>query len=401
MSRAGVFSRMDRNRAAAPGVLRCRGVRSAERSWFLVSCSRSDVLRAVCAVLVQTGCTQDAAPPGAVAPPPVPVEAYPVEPRPLVRTIDAVGTFRSPRSTEIAAEVAGRLTFLDVPEGRRVKKGHVLARLDARVSTAELAVARARLESARDTLDRTRTLEQEQLVPRHSVDDAQNAASVARSEVARQHAGVQQTVIVAPFDGLVGIREVSPGAYVMPGTPITRLTSIDELELVFSVPERHVPSLAVGQSVRGMVGACTHRFTGQIVVLEPAVDPATRTLRALARIDPSGALRPGMSASLKVEVEKVEQAVAVPLEAIVRRGTQQLIYALTPEQTVERRLVRTGDIDVRFIEIVDGVRPGDRVITSGQQKVGPGTRVEPSAWQPIENPNLALGTVGEEADCWF
>jgi membrane fusion protein (multidrug efflux system) len=348
------------------------------------------------------GCRTKEAPPAPAARPPTPVEVYQVAPRKLVRTVDAVGTLRSPASTEVTAEFPGKVVYLDVPEGKRVKKGHVLARLDASTMAAELAVAKARLAGARDTLGRTQALEKEQLIAKHAVDDASNATNVAEREVSRQSVTVQKTIIAAPFDGLVGIREVSPGAYVVPGSPITQITNMNDLELVFSVPERYVGKMEVGQAIRGVVGACTHRFTGKVAVLEPAVDPGTRTLRVLASVsDPSGALRPGMSASVKVEVEVVEGAVSLPLEAVIRRGTQEHTFLVGPGEVAERRAVRTGDVDQRFVEILRGVASGDRVVTSGHQKIRPGAKVEAKPWQPIDNSNLDLGSVPEEADCWF
>jgi membrane fusion protein, multidrug efflux system len=355
----------------------------------------------ICLIALGVACQGAGEAPSPEARPPVPVETFEVSPKAFARTVETVGSLRSPQSVEVTAELAGVLTFIDIPEGARVKKGHVLARLDASAPAAELAVARARLQGTQDVVERTRNLEEAQLLGRHSVDDAVVAHQVARTEVARQSVTVEKMVLRAPFDGVVGIRQASVGAYVTPGTPITTLTSTDALELIASVPERHVSRLQVAQVVRGVVGACAHRFTAEVSVLEPAVDPDTRTLGLLARVrEPMAGLRPGMSASVKVEVEQVEGALLIPLEALIRRGTRRLVYVVKDGVT-EPRTVRTGDVDSRYVEIVEGLSPGEKVITAGHQKVGPGREVSESPFQPVDNPNLALGILDGEADCWF
>jgi membrane fusion protein (multidrug efflux system) len=302
----------------------------------------------------------------------------------------------------VTAEVGGKVTSIDVPEGRRVKKGHVLARLDASGSAADLAVAKAELGGARDTLSRTEALFKEKLVAAQQVDQAKAAEDVAASEVRRRATSLQKTVVVAPFDGVVGIRRVSVGAYVSPGAPITQLTSMDALELVFTVPERFVPDLRVGQRVRGVVGNCTNRFDAKMVVLEPAVDPQTRTLRALALVDaPPASLRPGMSASVRIEIEEAKNVLAVPQEAVIRSGSQQYLFVITEDGQAKRKNVELGQIDATRVEVTDGLAAGERVITSGHQKLKSGAAVDPKPYEAVENPNLVLGLPREQADCWF
>jgi membrane fusion protein (multidrug efflux system) len=348
------------------------------------------------------GCESEAssAPVKKERPPPV-VQAYTVKPTTLARTVEAVGSLRSPESTRVTAEIGGKVALLDVPEGKRVEAGHMLARLDTSEASADLVVAQARLEGAQETLERRQELVREQLATDQALDEADADEKAARGELARRRATLGKMVIRAPFAGVVGLREVSLGAYISPGTAITTLTSIDTLELVFSVPERHVGKIESGQKVRGVVGDCTHRFTGEVVVLEPAVDPRTRSLRVLARVERSDVLVPGMSAQVKVEVGSVDKALQIPQEALIRQGTREYVLAVGKDQTVERVNVTTGQFDARFVEIRDGLSPGDRVVAAGHQKARPGDEVRAEPFEPVDNPNLELGLAGNGADCWF
>lgn len=334
-------------------------------------------------------------------PPPVAVQVYEVRPERLVRTVDAVGTLRSPQSTQITAEVGGKVVYLDIPEGKRVDRGHVLAKLDTSQAAADLAVARARLQGAETTLGRKQKLIEADLVSAQALDEATAEAEAARGEMAKRRATLDKMVIRAPFEGVLGLRDVSLGAYVSPGTPVTRITGVDQLELVFSVPERQVPRIRVGQKVRGVVGGCTSRFSGEVAVLEPAVDPTTRALRVMARVDRSDALRPGMSARVLVEVGAVDGALRVPQEALIRQGTRQYVYVVTKDGRADTRNVRVGQLDPEEAEITKGLEPGDRVVVAGHQKVRPGRQVEIEPFEPVDNPNLKLGLPDEGADCWF
>lgn len=337
---------------------------------------------------------------GPKKPAPIAVETYTVEPAPLVRTVDAVGSLRSPESTQVAAEIGGKIVYLNIPEGERVQKGHVLARLDGTTTRAEMAVAKARLQGAQTTLGRTQALSREKLIAEQAVDQAESDEEVAASEVHRYAASLQKTVITAPFTGVVGLRRVSLGAYVSPGTPITTLTSVDDLELVFPVPERYVAAVAVGQRVRGVVGACTHRFRGEVSVMEPAVDPATRTLFVLARVEKQPELKPGMSAAVRVDVEQVEGALSIPQEALIRRGMKTFVYVVKngePKATD----VQVGAFDPREVEILSGLQPGDVVVAAGHQRIRPGVTVRSKPWEPVDNPNLSLGARPGKVDCWF
>jgi membrane fusion protein (multidrug efflux system) len=336
------------------------------------------------------------------APPPVTVETVTLESQPFARTIEAVGTLRSPANTEITSEIGGKVVALDVPEGKPVQKGHVLARLEGSQVQAELAIARARQQGARETLERNRALAAEQLVSKQMLDEAHVARQMAGGEVARSSAMLDKTVIRAPFSGIVGIREVSLGAFIAPGTPITRITNVSSLEIVFSVPERYVSRVEAGKRVHGVIGACEHRFDGEVAVVDPYVDPVTRSIRVQARIENGeSTLRPGMSARVRVEVERLPQALVIPLEALVRRGTAQQVWVVARGDVAEPRDVTVGEIRSGQVEILSGLGSRETIVVAGHQRLRAGAKLKAKPYTAVQNPNLALGRPDGSPDCWF
>ena len=244
----------------------------------------------------------DGAAPGSERPP-VPVLIATAEPQTIPRTIPTVGAFDSPEMTTVASEIEGRVIALDVPEGRRVEEGHVLARLDDAEAKATLRVTRARLENARDRLKRLERLREQSVSSEQAYDDARaefDAATGARDEAQTR---LEKTTIRAPFTGVLGLQQVNVGQYVDGGTPIVELTQVDPLELVFSIPQRYAGDLALGQTVHGRIGRCGPRFEGQVEAIDPRVDPTTRSVRLQASVaNAEGSLFPGMAASLQLLV---------------------------------------------------------------------------------------------------
>jgi membrane fusion protein (multidrug efflux system) len=227
------------------------------------------------------------------------------------------------------------------------------------------------------------------------VDDAAAALEQAEGELEEAHTRLRKTAIRAPFAGILGLKQVSLGAVVDPGDPIVRLTQTHPLDLVFSLAQRHVAEVGVGQRVRGVVGGCGERFDGEVTVVEPHVDPATRMVRLQARVpNGNGRLLPGMAARVKVEVATVPDALLVPQEAILRQGSKRLVYVVGEDGAVERSEVALGEYFADEVEITAGLAPGATVVAAGHQKLRPGARVKVEAYEPIENPNLELGSEG-------
>ncbi len=330
------------------------------------------------------------------------VQTVTLEAMAIPHLLNAVGTVESPQDTELAAEVEGAVTFLDIPEGREVESGYLLARIDDRQARAALSVAEARYRNAKETFDRLQALHGAAVISRQELDDATTALDEAEGQLDDARTTLGKTAIRAPFAGVVGLRRVSLGAYLSAGDAVVRLTQIKPMHLVFSLPQRAVAQVAIGQTVRGVAGGCTERFTAQVSVIDPSLDPETRMVRIQADLaNEKGRLRPGMSATVRVEVRTKPDAVTVPQEAVVRQGTKRIVYTVGDDNTVNASEVKLGEFFTDLVEVTSGLSPGDIVVASGHQKLRPGALVNPEPYQPTDNPNLALGEEVVAGDCTF
>ncbi len=331
--------------------------------------------------------------------PPVPVAVATAERGEMPVTITAVGSFQSPETTTVAADVSGLIVYLDAPEGKVVGTGHVLARLDPSVSKATLQVVEARQRNADAELARVKPLYEDGVVPRSTYDDAVAEVEVAAGQLAEATTRVGKNEVKAPFAGVLSLKSAQMGQYVASGDAIVQLTKVHPLELIFTVPESDAAKLHPGQIINGRVGRCGEAFSGRVEALDPSVDAATRTLEVQGVVqNADGRLRPGMSARVRVVVGSLGDAIMVPRPALVNQGTRYLLYVVDAAGTVSEREVAPGQFLLDTVEIKKGLEGGEQVIVAGHQKVRPGAQVVASPWEPIDNPLLTLGDQ-EGEDC--
>ena len=341
--------------------------------------------------LLFAACQETVEPSSSPAPPPISVQTLTLEARHLPRTISAVGGLESPQTTQVTADRSGKIVFLDIPEGQEVRQGHVLARIDAAEAQAAVDVAQARYQNAQATLERLTTLPPKAR-SQQALDNAQAAVRTTGGELDEATTILRKMTIRAPFTGRLGLRQVSLGAYLEPGDAVVRITQVHPLHLVFSLPQHAVPDLKTGQRIRGVAGQCTSRFTATLSVIDPFLDPNTRSVTVQAVVpNEERTLLPGMAAALRLEVANLSDAISIPLEAIIRQGTKRLVYTLQEENLVTSRQVQLGQFALQQVEVLSGLKPGDTIIVAGHQKLRPGARVRPSPYEPVENTNLALG----------
>jgi len=332
-------------------------------------------------------------------PPPLPVQVATAERTSMPIELNAVGSFQSPETTTVAADVSGLIVFLDTPEGRLVRAGHLLARLDESASRAAQQVTEARERNARAELERVKPLYEDGVVPRSTYDDAVADLEVAEGQLAETRTRLGKNEVRAPFTGVLSLQTAQMGQYVSSGDAIVRLTKVNPLELIFTVSESDAGKLRAGQPIEGRVGRCGDAFSGVVEALDSTVDSATRTLSVQARVaNEAGTLRPGMSARVRIVVGSLGDAILVPRPALVHQGTRYLIYTVDESGAVAERDVVPGQFLVDRVEIRRGLDGGEQVIVAGHQKVRPGARVAAVPWQPVENPLLALGD-REGEDC--
>ncbi|CAA7625307.1 putative Multidrug resistance protein mdtA [Magnetospirillum sp. UT-4] len=304
------------------------------------------------------------------------VEAAPVTVGPIARELTAVGSLRSDESVMIRPEIAGRIRAIGFEEGSRVAKGQVLVRLDDSAQAADLQQAQANLGLSRANAERAVRLAGQGAGTERARDEAEAKLRVDLAKVEYAKALLEKTVIVAPFAGTVGLRAVSVGAYVQPGQDIVNLEAIDPIKVDFRIPELFLPEVREGLSVAVAADAFPGReFHGTLYAIDPAIDQNGRALLVRARIQNSeGTLRPGQFVRLALKVDEVASAITVPEESLVPRGEQLMVFKVV-DGKAQPVPVKAGKRFKGKVEIVEGLAPGDVVVTAGQMKLRPGAAV--------------------------
>jgi membrane fusion protein (multidrug efflux system) len=306
-------------------------------------------------------------PPGAMA---MPVEAVTVKAEPLQQGLTTVGTLRADESVVIRPEINGRLVAVHFEEGQRVAKGDKLFSMDASVTAADLREAEANYENARRGNERATDLGARQLLSRSDVDAARAQLGVTQARVASALAQLEKTTIMAPFSGVIGLREVSVGEVLSPGQALVNLVRLDPMEVDFSLPESALASVAAGQPVRLTVDAYAgETFSGEVLAVEPVIDVNSRSAKVRARVpNPDYRLRPGLFARVTLEVgEAGASAIVIPEQALLQEGDTRFVYVVRDGKAA-RAVVRTGARLPGRVAIIEGLSEGDQVITAGQAK---------------------------------
>ncbi|WP_420102317.1 efflux RND transporter periplasmic adaptor subunit [Bosea sp. (in: a-proteobacteria)] len=306
----------------------------------------------------------------------VPVEVAAVEVMTVNEEVEALGTLAADESIVIAPEIAGRVVALGFREGERVKAGQELVKLDTAILDAELKQAMADLGLARDTNDRLKGLVSRGSGTQVALDEsaARLASSEARVQLAK--AKLAQSTLVAPFNGVVGLRSVGIGDYVSVGKQLITLTNIDPIKIDFRVPEIYLSRVKVGQPVQVRVDAAPDKpFAGKIFAIDPVVDVNGRAIRLRATVpNPDLALKPGLFARLSIIVDQRENAIVVPEMAVVPDGIGKMIYVA--ENGKARRVpVELGKRLPGKVEVVGGLKPGMQIVTAGQMRLRDGAAI--------------------------
>ncbi len=292
---------------------------------------------------------------------------------------ETVGSFEAGEAVTVVSEIDGLVTSLPFREGAPIDRGGPIARLDDAQYAAEVKRTEALRDQARASFERVKAVVEARAGSAQDLDDAAAALKVAEANLDLARTRLAKTRVTAPFDGITGARQVSPGAFLRAGTPITELASIRQLRVNFSAPERLLPLLQNGTEISVTTTAYPgYAAVGRVAVVEPVVDPATRTARVVARMDnPDLRFRPGMSARVRAVLQARENALTVPSEAVFVEGSQSFVFVVQADSTVKRAGVTLGTRLSDRVEIVQGLEPGQRVVRAGHQKLFDGARVAP------------------------
>ncbi len=326
--------------------------------------------------------------------PPTVVEILRVEPRAIQLTADIPGQLAAEKSVEVKSEIDGVVASIEFQEGQTAREGDVLFRLRDHEQRAVLREAQAALALARAVHNRTRVLTERDISSAAQLDSARAELDVAKARVARARVELDRTTIRAPFDGAVGVRLVDEGDRVSAEIPLVRIDAVDRLQLLFSVVETYSARVRPGIPVKIRVAPYPDEtFPGEIFFVSPTLDPALRRLPCKAWIpNPDGRLRPGLFAKIVAELAERQEAIMIPESALLYGLEGPFVWTVDDDNRPHTTLVELGERQDGEVEIVTGLRPGDRVVSSGVHKVMEGAPLSPA--EPVEtaSPEISEGT---------
>jgi len=303
------------------------------------------------------------------------VTLAPVRAERVSQKLEALGNARANESVDVSAKASNIVTAVRFRDGERVKRGQVLVQLDDAQVRADVAAAEAALTESESQYNRSRELLSTQVLSKSSFEQLEATMKANRARLAAANARLEDTVIRAPFSGRVGLRRVSVGSLISPGSVITTLDDTSVIKLDFSVPENFLATLREGLTVRASAPAFPGRtFTGKVASIDSRVDQATRsvTVRALLANE-DGALKPGMFLNVSLANDERE-ALVIPEEALTPEAERQFVFVVA-DGKAERREVRIGGRRPGSVEIVAGLQAGEKVVVEGTQKVRDGGSV--------------------------
>ena len=298
----------------------------------------------------------------------------------FVDEIEALGTLRANESVDLTANVTETVEQIHFDDGERVKKGQVLVEMLSAQEEALLVEARSTLNEAKIQFDRVKKLSKTGAVAGATLDQSLRDYETAKARLVALESQIQDLVIVAPFDGVVGLRNISVGALVRPGDLITTIDDDSVMKLDFTVPSRFLPVLKPGTAISARTRAFAgDEFTGKITSVGTRVDSATRSITVRARIpNPDRRLKPGLLMAVEV-MSNPREAVTVPEEVLMPKGRANAVYVLDESAkppVLEEREVEIGRRRAGEVEIRSGLEVGERVVTRGKMMAVPGTPVE-------------------------
>lgn len=308
--------------------------------------------------------------------PPATVTTTVVQPKAWSDTIEALGTARANESVLVTAKVTETVVRVNFEDGDLVEAGAVLVDLSGRVEVAGLEEAAAAYREAEQQYRRQQQLAAQKLIPAGQLDAQRATMEAARARLDATRARLSDRVITAPFAGVLGFRQVSPGTLVTPGTTIASLDDISVIKLDFTVPETFLSALRAGQAVTARSAAWPGRdFTGEVATIDSRVDPVTRAVTVRAMLpNPERLLRPGMLLTVRV-FQPERQALVVPEISVVQVARDAHVFRLKDDGTVEQVEVTLGQRHRGEVEVVEGLSAGDRIVVDGTVKLRSGSRV--------------------------
>lgn len=296
----------------------------------------------------------------------LPVDAVIMRPTTFDNTLVITGSILANESLELKSEASGKITRINFKEGNRVKEGDLLVQTNDEEIRAQIEKQRYMQKLNKDNEFRQRQLFKKEAISQEEYDNALNRLNTTISDIKLLEAQLQKTRVYAPFDGIIGLRYVSTGAYISPSTVIATLYNNSPAKIEFAVPSRYSAQITPGKKIRFTIENDTSRvFVGEVYALEPRINEETRTLKLRALADNSkGILIPGQFVKVDLILDSKSNALLVPTQAVIPDQSGQKVFVARHGQAVEVS-IETGTRTNLRIEVLSGLVPGDTVVTTG------------------------------------
>jgi len=327
--------------------------------------------------------------------PVIAVVATPVRLENLALEVEALGTAKASESVDVTAKVSNMVTAIRFTEGQKVPKGEVLVELDGEQARADLAVANAALTESASQLKRSRELYSTKVLSDQQIEQIEATHTANQARVASARSRLSDTVIRAPFSGRVGLRRVSVGSLVAPGTVITTLDDTSSIKLDFTVPERVVAAMRAGLEIEATsVAYPGQTFSGRVASVDSRVDPSTRSVIVRAIVpNEQGLLRPGMFMNVRLS-RGATDVLVVPEEALVPEQGDVFVYVVQDGKASKRK-IQAGQRTIGSVQVTDGLQAGEMIVTEGTQKLRDGASV--TLVESAAAPKRAVAAPGGQA----
>jgi membrane fusion protein (multidrug efflux system) len=308
---------------------------------------------------------------------PMPVRASAVEVRDFAVTLDAVGRLSASESADIRAEIAGAVKTINFSEGQPVKKGDSLINIDDGLIGAELMKAEAVYNVRKTAFNRSDKLKTSGYVSSQDWEQSSGSLQEAAADIKSAQIRLEKAKVLAPFDGVAGLRSFSAGDYVQVGQMLTTLDRVDLVKISFSIPEKNYADIKLSQKIFFSVDAWPGDvFSGEIYAVSPRVDPGTHSFDVKALIpNADGRLRPGMFARISIMTALHHGALVIPEQAIIPKGGENFVFAVRENKAVLQK-VGIGLRQPGIVEITTGLGANESVVTAGIMKLQDGAAVK-------------------------
>ena len=337
--------------------------------------------------------SQAPAKPQGMSAPVVSVSVYTVEAREFSDRVEALGSLRGNESVTITANASDTIEAIHFEEGQQVTKGQLLVTLEQAEEQAQLAAAKADLAEQQREVRRLEGLVKTLSAAQTELDTRRTALQKARYKIDELEARIADRRITAPFAGVLGLRLVSPGALLTPGTAITTLDDINPMKLEFSVPAALLGTLNTGLELRAKTASYDEPFSGKVTVVDSRVNTTDRSIRARAEFDNSaGRLKPGMLMTIEL-LRNPRKALLIPEAAIVTREKQHSVWVVADDNTLQRRNLQIGSRQPGWVEVISGITAGETLVRANFPRLREGLKVTaPELEAEVEQTNTSAAS---------